>query len=71
LYINEFFIVGVLSHQLRRYYRAEESLRSLINGVFASLREIVDFLDFLWPFSLGDSDHPEELVDIVTVLSAL
>lgn len=37
----------------------------IVNSVFATRGEVVAFLDLLRPDTLGDSDHPEELVDVI------
>lgn len=39
--------------------------RSVIDGILAPLGKVVCLLDLVWPDTLSDPDHPEELVDIV------
>lgn len=39
---------------------------TIVNSILAASGEEVTFLDLLGPDTLSDSDHPQELVDIIT-----
>lgn len=41
----------------------------MVQFILPSGREVVLLLDLVWPNALCDSDHPEELVDIISRVS--
>ena len=41
--------------------------RSIIHGVFTPLSEVIWLLYFIGPYALCDSNHPQELVDVIAM----
>jgi hypothetical protein len=57
-----------ISEVLRHRYQPYSRLR--VDLVFASVGKVVGLLDLIRPDTLRDSDHPQELVDVVSVETA-
>lgn len=57
-------VIGHFVHQAL----AHRLCGPVIDTELSSGREEVGLLDFIWPYPRGDTDHPQELVDIVSTV---
>jgi len=54
------------------YFPTKTSLRPVVDSILPSLGEVVDLLNLIWPNTLRDPNHPQELIDVIaaTISSA-